>query len=112
MTLAFIVVTKDVADALAIARGAFRGAARDDPAGWEVTAAAAEVQPAPTLTGASTSSLATGERSAPITVIIDSWQLLHVTRTCPIPRPRLAATRAGPQMHGVQLTCALPGYSW
>jgi hypothetical protein len=45
VTLAFTVVTTDVADALAIAWGAFRGAARDDPAGWEVTAAAAEIQP-------------------------------------------------------------------
>jgi hypothetical protein len=28
------------------------------------------------------------------------------------PRPRLAASRAGSQRHGVQLTCALPGHSW
>ncbi len=41
-----------------------------------------------------------------------SWQLLQVTRTCPMPRPRSAASRAGSQMHGVQLTCALPGHSW
>ena len=39
-------------------------------------------------------------------------QLVHVTRTCPMPRPRPAASRAGAQMHGVQLTCALPGHSW
>ena len=52
VTLAFTVVTTDVADALAIAWGAFRGAARDDLAGWEVTAAAAEVQPVPPLTSA------------------------------------------------------------
>src|SRR5207244_5300507 len=53
VTLALTVITTDVADALAIAWGAFRGAARDDPAGWEVTAAAAEVQPEPPLTRAS-----------------------------------------------------------
>ncbi len=53
VSLAFTVVTTDVADALAIAWGAFRGAARDDLAGWEVTAAAAEVQPEPPLTSAS-----------------------------------------------------------
>ena len=52
VTLAFTVVTTDVADALAIAWGAFRGAARDDLAGWEVTAAAAEVHPEPPLTSA------------------------------------------------------------
>jgi len=33
-----------------------------------------------------------------------SW--LHATRTCPMSRPRPAASRAGPQRHGVQLTCA------
>ena len=27
-------------------------------------------------------------------------------------RPRAAASLAGPQMHGFQLTCALPGQSW
>jgi hypothetical protein len=52
VTIALTVFTTDVADALAIAWGAFRGAARDDPAGWEVTAAAAEVQPMPPLTSA------------------------------------------------------------
>ena len=41
-----------------------------------------------------------------------SWQLVHATRTCPMPRPRPAASRAGSQRHGVQLTCALPGHSW
>jgi hypothetical protein len=40
-----------------------------------------------------------------------SWQLLQATRTCPMPRPRPAASRAGSQMHGFQLTCALPGHS-
>ena len=39
----------DVADALAIGWDAFRSAARDDLAGWEVTSAAAEVQPEPPL---------------------------------------------------------------
>ena len=41
-----------MAEALAIAWAAFRGAAWDDLTGWEVTAAAAEVQPEPPLTGA------------------------------------------------------------
>ena len=45
------VVTAGVADALAIAWDAFRSAARDDLSGWEVTAAAAQVQPEPPLTG-------------------------------------------------------------
>jgi hypothetical protein len=45
VTLALTVVTTDVADALAIAWDAFCSAARDDLKGWEVTAAAAEVQP-------------------------------------------------------------------
>ena len=52
VTLAFTVVTTDVADALAIAWVAFRSAARDDLTGWEV-AAAAEVQPEPPLTSTS-----------------------------------------------------------
>jgi hypothetical protein len=42
-----------VADALAIAWEAFRGAARDDVTGWEVAAATAQVQPEPPLTEAS-----------------------------------------------------------
>jgi hypothetical protein len=49
VTVAFTVVTTDVADALAIAWDAFRSAARDDLAGWEVTEAAAQVQPEPSL---------------------------------------------------------------
>jgi hypothetical protein len=40
-----------VADALAIAWDAFRSAARDDLAGWEMAAAAAQVQPEPPLAG-------------------------------------------------------------
>jgi hypothetical protein len=36
-----------VADALAIAWDAFTSAARDDPAGWEVAATTAQVQPEP-----------------------------------------------------------------
>jgi hypothetical protein len=28
-----------------------------------------------------------------------------------MPRPRPAASRAGAQMHGVQLTCAMPGHN-
>jgi hypothetical protein len=52
VTIAFTVVTADVADA-PIAWDAFRRAARDDLAGWEVTAAAAQVQPEAPLTGAS-----------------------------------------------------------
>jgi len=53
VTLALTVITTDVADALAIAWDAFCSAARDDPAGWEVAAAASEVQPEPPLTRAS-----------------------------------------------------------
>ena len=41
VTIALTVAATDVADALAIAWDAFRSAARDDLAGWEVTAAAA-----------------------------------------------------------------------
>jgi hypothetical protein len=60
VTVALTVAATDVADALAIAWDAFRSAARDDLAGWEVTAAAAQVQPEPPLTGAS------GHASAPL----------------------------------------------
>ena len=49
VTLALTVLSTDVADALTIAWGAFRSAARDDLAGWEVTAATAEVIPEPPL---------------------------------------------------------------
>jgi hypothetical protein len=45
VSLALTVVTTDVAGALAIAWDVFRSAARDDPVGWEVAAAAAQVQP-------------------------------------------------------------------
>jgi hypothetical protein len=48
---AFTVAATVVADALAIAWDAFRGAARDDLVGWEVAAAAAQVQPGPQLAG-------------------------------------------------------------
>ena len=40
-----------------------------------------------------------------------SWQGLQVTRTWPMPRPRSAASRAGAQIQGVQLTVHLPGQS-
>jgi hypothetical protein len=50
VTVALTVVTTDVADALAIAWDAFRTAAQNDLAGWEVAAAAAQVQPEPPLT--------------------------------------------------------------
>ena len=53
MTIALTVLSTDVADALTIAWDAFRGAARDDLAGWEVAAAAAEVTPEPPLIRAS-----------------------------------------------------------
>ncbi len=58
VTVALTVVTTDVADPLTIAWDAFRGAARDDVTGWEVAAAAAQVQPEPPLTGASDDSAA------------------------------------------------------
>jgi hypothetical protein len=58
VTIALTVLSADVADALAIAWDAFRNAARDDLAGWEVAAAAAQVQPEPPLTGASDHSAA------------------------------------------------------
>ena len=53
VTVALTVAAADVAEALAIAWDTFRAAARDDLTGWEVTAAATEVQPQPPLTGAS-----------------------------------------------------------
>ena len=53
VTITLTVAAADVADALALAWDAFGSAARDDTAGWEVTAAAAEVQPELLLTGAS-----------------------------------------------------------
>jgi hypothetical protein len=53
VTVALTVVTTDVAGALTIAWDTFRSAARDDPAGWEMAAAAAQVQPEPPLTRAS-----------------------------------------------------------
>ena len=52
VTVALTVVSTDVADALAIAWDAFRAAARDDLAGWEVTATTAQVLPEPPLTRA------------------------------------------------------------
>jgi hypothetical protein len=58
VTVALTVAATDVADALAIAWDAFRGAARDDLTGWEVAAAEAQVQPDPLLTGASDHSAA------------------------------------------------------
>jgi hypothetical protein len=47
VTVVMTVEARDVADALAIAWDAFTGAAADDLNGWDVTAAAAEVQPGP-----------------------------------------------------------------
>ena len=47
-------------DALTIAWDAFRDAAGDDLVGWEVTAAAAEVQPGPPLTAAAVRSARIG----------------------------------------------------
>jgi hypothetical protein len=47
--IALTVLTTDVAEALVIAWDAFCGATRDDLTGWEVAAAAAEVQPEPPL---------------------------------------------------------------
>jgi hypothetical protein len=52
VTVALTVPAADVADALVIAWDAFCSAARDDLPGWEVAAAAAEVQPGPLLTRA------------------------------------------------------------
>jgi hypothetical protein len=49
VTIALTVLTTDVAEALVIAWDAFCGATRDDLTGWEVAAAAAEVQPEPPL---------------------------------------------------------------
>ena len=45
VTIAMAVDACDVADALIIAWDAFTGAAADDLNGWDITAAAAEVQP-------------------------------------------------------------------
>jgi hypothetical protein len=47
VSVAVTVVTTDVADALVIAWDAFCSAAGDDPVGWEVAAATAQVQPEP-----------------------------------------------------------------
>ncbi len=47
VTIAMTVDARDVADALAIAWDAFAGAAADDLNGWDISAAAAEVQPRP-----------------------------------------------------------------
>jgi hypothetical protein len=49
VTVALTVLTTDVADALAIAWAAFHSAAQDDPTGWEVAAAAAQVAQVPPL---------------------------------------------------------------
>jgi hypothetical protein len=45
ITLAMTVASADVAGALAEAWQAFREAARDDPSGWDLASAAAEVRP-------------------------------------------------------------------
>ena len=55
VTVALTVAATDVADALAVAWDAFRSVARDDLTGWEMAAAAAEIQPEPPLTCASRS---------------------------------------------------------
>ncbi len=47
VTIAMAVDACDVADALSTAWDAFTGAAADDLTGWDITAAAAEVQPEP-----------------------------------------------------------------
>ena len=47
VTVAVTVIATDVADALSIAWDTFRSAAQDDPAGWEVADATAQVQPEP-----------------------------------------------------------------
>ena len=49
VTMALALAAACVADALNIAWDTFQDAAGDDLAGWEVTAAAAEVQPGPPL---------------------------------------------------------------
>jgi hypothetical protein len=49
VTVVLAVTAADVTDALAIAWDAFTGAARDNLTGWEIPAAAAEVQPEPPL---------------------------------------------------------------
>jgi hypothetical protein len=51
VSVALTVVTTDVAGGLTIAWDAFCIAARDDPAGWEMAAAAAQVQPGPVVNG-------------------------------------------------------------
>ena len=47
VTVVMAVDARDVADALAIAWDAFTGGAAEDLSGWDITAAAAEVQPGP-----------------------------------------------------------------
>jgi len=82
VTIAFTVVTTDVADALAIAWDVFRSAARDYLAGWEVTAAAAKVQPEPSL-------IQVG---------------CHTQRCSPAFRPRAGSCRQGKRLGNVALT--------
>jgi hypothetical protein len=45
ITMAMTIASADVAGALAEAWQAFRDAARDDPRGWDLASAAAEIQP-------------------------------------------------------------------
>ena len=45
VTVAMTIASADVARALAEAWQAFRDAARDDPRGWDLASAAAEVRP-------------------------------------------------------------------
>jgi len=45
VTVAMTIASADVAGALAEAWQAFRGAARDDPRGWDLASATAEVGP-------------------------------------------------------------------
>jgi hypothetical protein len=52
VTVVLTVTAADVSDALAIGWDAFTGAAGDGLAGWDISGAAAEVQPGPPLPGA------------------------------------------------------------
>jgi hypothetical protein len=52
VTVVLTVAAADVSDALAIGWDAFTGAAGDGLAGWEISRAAAEIQPEPPLPGA------------------------------------------------------------
>ena len=86
VTVVLTVTALDVSDALAIGWDAFTSAAGDGLAGWEISGAAAEVQPGPPLPGADV-------------------RLARIVRN----DPRAERQRAGP---GHRLPSGGPGPAW